>query len=101
MDPARDSWLNYFDERTVPFRILVIEHHFAWLTAQCKEMRETKENLIFNALQEWTRRTGPAKLPSVGLSCLVFLALEDFIRRHRSEFLPVDGDDKNWSAFAR
>jgi hypothetical protein len=85
-------------EPTGPFRIVLTEHHFAWLSVQCKEMRVTKEDLIFNALLEWTRRTGPAKLPSVGLSCLVFLALEDFIRRHRSEFLPLGGDDKNWSA---
>jgi hypothetical protein len=99
LDPAPDSWLNYFGEPTGPFRIVLTEHHFAWLSVQCKEMRVTKEDLIFNALLEWTRRTGPAKLPSVGLSSLVFLALEDFIRRHRSEFLPLGGDDKNWSAF--
>ena len=100
LDPAPDFWFNYFGEPTGPFRILVTEQHFAWLSVQSEEMRVTKGELILNALQEWISHTGPGRLPNVSFSWLVFLALEHFIRRHRSEFLPVDGDEKNRSAFS-
>src|SRR6202023_1447440 len=30
-----------FGERTGPFRVLVTEHRFAWLSVQCREMRLT------------------------------------------------------------
>jgi hypothetical protein len=88
-DRASDFWVNYFGESTSPFEILVTEQHFRWLGVQCEEMGITKEELIFNALREWTDRTNRKKAPNVDFSWLVFVALEDFIRRHHSEFLPV------------
>jgi len=98
LDPAPDFWLDYFGEPTGPFRILVTEQHFAWLSVQSEWMRVTKGELILNALQEWISHTGPGRIPNVSFSWLVFLALEHFIRRHRSEFFPVDDDEKNRSA---
>jgi hypothetical protein len=79
----------YFGEPTVPFQILVTEEHFAWLSAQCEEMDVPKEDLILNALREWVNQPGREKVPDVGFSWLVFVALEDFIRRHHSKFLRV------------
>lgn len=94
LDRASDFWPNYFGEPTVPFQILVTEEHFAWLSAQCEEMGVPKEDLIFNALRERVNQPGRKKVPDVGFSWLVFVALQDFIRRHQSEFLPVDGDER-------
>jgi len=88
-DRASDFWINCFGQSTLPFQILVTEQHFKWLSVQCEEMGVTKEELVFNALREWICRCSQPKVPSVGFSWLVFVALEDFIRRHRSEFLPV------------
>jgi hypothetical protein len=48
-----------------------------------------KEDLVFGALLEWVYQPGRTELPNASFSRLVFVALEDFIRRHRSEFLPV------------
>ncbi|MGA8480501.1 MAG: hypothetical protein WB696_21270 [Chthoniobacterales bacterium] len=59
LDPAPDFWLNYFGEPTGPFRILVTEQHFTWLSVQSEEMRVTKGELILNALQEWISHAGP------------------------------------------
>ena len=88
-DRTSDFRVNYFGESTLLFQILVTEQHFRWLSIQCEEMGVTKEELVFNALREWIDRTNREKVPSVGFSWLVFIALEDFIRRHHDEFLPV------------
>ena len=88
-DRVSDFRIKYFGESTLPFQVLVTEQHYRWLSIQCEEMEMTKEELIFNVLREWIDRSDRKKVPNVGFSWLVFIALEDFIRRHRSEFLPV------------
>ena len=72
-----------------PFKIFLTERHFKWLCVQCDEMGVPKEDLIFNALAEWVYQPGRTEITDTSFSQLVFVALEDFIRRHRSEFLPV------------
>jgi hypothetical protein len=71
------------------FQILLTERHFIWLCVRCEEMGVPKEDLVFGALLEWVYQPGRTELPNASFSRLVFVALEEFIRRHRSEFLPV------------
>ena len=70
--------------------IVVSSQHFEWLTKQCEFLGITEQQLIADVLEEWICRNRPLNL-AADPSAIVRLALDEFMRRHRDEFIPVDG----------
>ena len=62
---------------------------FDWLARQCEFMRIPKEQLVVDAMEEWISRNREAVI-SEDLSQAVQTALDEFINRHRDEFLPAE-----------
>ena len=79
-----------FPEFRGSFQILVKPEHFAWLSKQCEVLGTSKQELIANALQEWLPHHGQRTLLQLNDSSVIEMALADFMRRHRCEFIPVD-----------
>ena len=52
-------------------------------------MRIPKEQLVVDAMEEWVSRNREAVIAS-DLSGTVQTALDEFINRHRDEFLPAE-----------
>jgi hypothetical protein len=70
--------------------VVVSSQHFKWLTKQCEFLGITEQQLIADVLEEWICRNRPVDLPP-DPSAIVRLALDEFMRRHRDEFIPVTG----------
>jgi hypothetical protein len=64
---------------------------FHWITQQYEFLGVTKQELIADALEEWVCRNRSIPLHRINASAIVYWALDDFMRRHRNEFLPVSG----------
>ena len=71
-------------------QIVVSSRHFEWLTKQCEFLGITKQQLIADVLEEWISRNRPVNLPP-DPSPIVRLALDEFMQRHRDEFMPIIG----------
>jgi hypothetical protein len=71
-------------------QILVSPAQFHWLTTQCEFLRLTKQELISDILEEWLCRNSALKISRIDPSMMVGWALDEFMRSHRDEFLPVD-----------
>jgi hypothetical protein len=67
---------------------------FRWLTRQCEFLGVTKQALVVDALQEWICRNRSKQLRT-NPTAIVYWALDDFMRRHRNEFLPVESQDRS------
>jgi len=61
-----------------------------WLTKQCGESKSQKRKVLAKAFVEWLVRHSVQKIKSGNLGDLVSVGLDEFIHRHRDEFLPVD-----------
>jgi hypothetical protein len=59
---------------------------FEWLTKQCEFLRITKEQLVVDAVEEWLCRNRVVLLP-LDPSATIRAALDQFMQRHRDEFL--------------
>ena len=79
------------DQSLGSLRIVVSSLHFEWLTTQCSFLGITKQQLVADALEEWICRNETMKLP-VDPSDMVQRALNEFIYRHRDEFLSPPGE---------
>jgi hypothetical protein len=64
---------------------------FEWLTKQSEFLGISKQQLVVDAVEEWVCRNRSAFFPS-DPSLTAQTALEDFMRRHRDEFLS-DADE--------
>jgi hypothetical protein len=73
-------------------QIVVSPVHFQWLTKQSEFLGVTKQELIADVLAEWICRNRTVSLPRLEASVMVCWALDEFMQRHREEFLPVDGE---------
>ena len=62
---------------------------FDWLARQCEFMGIPKEQLVVDAMEEWISRNREAVI-AADLSGTVQTALDEFINRHRDEFLPAE-----------
>jgi hypothetical protein len=63
-----------------------------WLVAQSQRLGVKKSVIIWAALQEWLLRYPNLEFPPGTPLNVIPTALEDFVARHREEFLPVDPD---------
>ena len=70
-------------------RVVVSAIQFDWLAKQCEFMRIPKEQLVVEAMEEWISRNREAVIAG-DLSGTVQTALDEFINRHRDEFLPAE-----------
>jgi hypothetical protein len=73
-------------------QIVVSPVHFQWLTKQSEFLGVTKQELIAGVLEEWIRRNRSVRIPLLEASAMVRWALDEFMQRHRDEFLPLDGE---------
>jgi hypothetical protein len=69
--------------------ILVSALHFEWLTKQCEFLGISKQELVTKVLEEWICRHRTVALPP-DPSAMVRRALDEFMQRHRDEFLSVN-----------
>lgn len=70
-------------------RVVVSATQFDWLAKQCEFLGIPKEQLVVDAMEEWFCRNREAVIPA-DLSWTVQRALDEFMNRHREEFLPVE-----------
>jgi hypothetical protein len=68
------------------FQIVVSSAQFEWLTKQSEFMGITKQQLVVGAVEEWICRNGFAASP-YDPSITAQTALDEFLFRHRDEFL--------------
>ena len=72
-------------------QIVVSLRQYEWLAKQCEFLGITKQQLIADALEEWICRNRTLTLPKPDPSAIIRWALDEFMRRHREEFLPARG----------
>jgi hypothetical protein len=77
------------DQSGRTLRVVVSAIQFDWLVKQCEFMGIPKEQLVVDAMEEWISRNREA-VTSADLSGTVQTALDEFISRHRDEFLSVE-----------
>jgi hypothetical protein len=70
-------------------RIEISSQQFEWLTKQCQFLGITKQQLLSDALEEWSCRNRTADLIR-DPSATAQQALNEFMQRHRDEFLSAD-----------
>jgi hypothetical protein len=77
------------DEASASLRIEISSRQFEWLAKQCDFLRISKQKLVSDALEEWVcRNRAIAHLRDP--SATAQRALDEFMQRHRDEFLSID-----------
>jgi len=76
-------------DQSAEVQIVLSPVQFQWLTKQCEFLGVTKQELIADVLEEWIGRNRVLSLPRIDPSAMVRWALDEFMRRHQEEFLPV------------
>ena len=61
-----------------------------WLNTQCDNLKREKGKLLTEIFGEWLVRHSDDVIQAGNLGDIVCVALDEFINRHRDEFLPVD-----------
>ena len=61
-----------------------------WLNKQCDKLKSKKSKVLTEAFDEWLVRHSDQIIQAGNLGDLVSAALDEFINRHRAEFLPVE-----------
>jgi hypothetical protein len=79
-------------DQSAEVQIVVSPVHFQWLTKQSEFLGVTKQEVIADVLEEWIRRNPSVRIPRLEASAMVRWALDEFMQRHRDEFLPLDGE---------
>jgi hypothetical protein len=74
------------DQSARSLRVVVSSTQFEWLAKQCAFLAIPKEQLVVDVMEEWVCRHRGATIPS-DPSGTVQRALDEFIQRHRDEFL--------------
>jgi hypothetical protein len=70
-------------------RVVVSATQFDWLAKQCGFLAIPKEQLVVDAMEEWMCRNREASIPA-DPSGMVRRALDEFMNRHRDEFLSME-----------
>jgi hypothetical protein len=76
-------------DQSAEVQIVLSPAQFHWVTKQCEFLGVTKQELIAGVLEEWIGRNRVLSLPRIAPSAMVSWALDEFMRRHQDEFLPV------------
>ena len=75
-------------DQSAEVQIVVSPAQYHWLTRQSEFLGLTKQEMIADILEEWVGRN--RCLPRIDPSTMVGWALDDFMRRHRDEFLAAE-----------
>ena len=76
-------------DQSAEVQIVVSPVHFQWLTKQSEFLGVTKQEVIADVLEEWICRNRTVSFPRLEASVMVRWALDEFMKRHRDEFLPI------------
>jgi hypothetical protein len=76
---------------TIPpnIRANFTEFHLRWLDTQRRELNATFDQILENVFTEWLARHSEALQASLIYGEVLRHALDEFIVRHKEEFLPV------------
>jgi hypothetical protein len=66
-----------------------------WLLRQCSDLRLKKLQLLRQALFEWVAEHPDYRFSAATFGSAMQLALEEFIRRHTAEFVPLEPAGKD------
>jgi hypothetical protein len=61
-----------------------------WLNKQCDELKYKEATVLAKVLDEWLVPHSEEIIQAGNFDDLVGTALDEFINRHRDEFLPLD-----------
>jgi hypothetical protein len=79
------------DDLEVLERVPLEPYQSLWLEIQIRELGVKKAVVIWEALREWVSRYPNLEFPPGTPPNVVAKALEEFMARHREEFLPLKG----------
>ena len=83
------GWSPEEPDQSAEVQIVLSPDQFQWLTKQCEFLAVTEQEFIADVLEEWICRNRGLSLPRIAPSAMVRWALDEFMQRHRDEFLPV------------
>ncbi len=78
------------DEIAPSIQAKLSSYQVRWLNKQCEELKYKKGKVLAEVFDEWLVRHSGEIIRAGNLGDLVSVALDEFINRHRDEFLPVD-----------
>jgi hypothetical protein len=78
------------DEIAPSIQAKLSSYQVRWLNKQCDELKSRKGKVLAEVFEEWLVRHSGETIRAGSLGDLVSIALDEFINRHRDEFLPVD-----------
>lgn len=80
------------DDITLLIRARLSRYQVRWLNTQCDNLKRERGKLLIEIFDEWLVRHSDDVIRAGNLGDIVSVALDEFINRHRDEFLPVDLD---------
>jgi len=78
------------DEIAPSIQAKLLSYQVRWLSKQCDKLKSKKGKVLTEAFDEWLVRYSDQIIQAGNLGDLVSAALDEFINRHRDEFLPVE-----------
>jgi len=78
------------DEIAPSIQAKLSSYQVRWLNRQCDELKYKKGKVVAKVFDEWLVRHSDQIIQAENFDDLVSAALDEFINRHRDEFLPVD-----------
>jgi hypothetical protein len=77
------------DEIAPSIQAKLLSYQVRWLSKQCDKLKSKKGKVLTEAFDEWLVRYSDQIIQAGNLGDLVSAALDEFINRHRDEFVPV------------
>lgn len=78
------------DEIPPSIQAKLSSYQVRWLNRQCDELKYKKGKVLAKVFDEWLVRHSDLMIQAGNFDDLVSAALDEFINRHRDEFLSVD-----------
>ena len=78
------------DEIAPSIQAKLSSYQVRWLNKQCDKLKSKEGKVLTEAFEEWLVRHSDRIIQAGNLGDLVSAALDEFINRHRDEFLPVE-----------
>jgi hypothetical protein len=86
----QDSPSGDFRDSSKPVRFELTSYQQKWIDKQLTLLLTKRIDVIRNAVEEFVARHGPGSFPGMSEQEIICLAVDEFIERHRLEFLPVE-----------
>lgn len=78
------------DDIALLVRARLSSYQVRWLNTQCDKLKRQKGMVLTEIFDEWLVRHSDVVIQAGNFGDIVSVALDEFINRHRDEFLPVD-----------